>query len=376
MLALGLLCWPLGMMAGSSMPDRGYILGKVFGLWLIAWIHWVLSSRWFESTAALSVGVALAAGLIAWASVWNSGAPRRMVEKVRFVLWMEALILACMVAGVYVRAMNPAITWAPEGWGAEKCADFAWFNAARRAVHMPPSHPWLAGLAPNYTNYYYFGHLVWALLSKVAGTSPGVDFNIALAALLALSVSAAFVLGWSLTGRRQWGAATVVFLILGGNLQPALFLGAGWASGADALAQAWRDWLYSGWWDASRPIPGAINEFPAFSFLLGDLHAHLSGLPVTLAALMVLLHLERVWRGAGGSHWDRVGASGGALWTWGAFCGLAFVTNSWDAISLLVAALVVAAGGSRVFAWAPSRDFGARLGWLALGFAGALLVAG
>ena len=37
------------------------------------------------------------------------------------------------------------------------------------------------------------------------------------------------------------------------------------------------------WFEPSRVIPDTINEFPSFSFLLGDLHAHVLALPFTRA---------------------------------------------------------------------------------------------
>jgi uncharacterized membrane protein len=38
------------------------------------------------------------------------------------------------------------------------------------------------------------------------------------------------------------------------------------------------------WFAPSRVVPGTINEFPWFSFLLADLHAHVLALPFTLLA--------------------------------------------------------------------------------------------
>ena len=53
-----------------------------------------------------------------------------------------------------------------------------------------------------------------------------------------------------------------------------------------------REWLQADdppgdydWFGASRVIPDTINEFPSFSFMLGDLHAHVLALPFTLLAL-------------------------------------------------------------------------------------------
>ena len=65
------------------------------------------------------------------------------------------------------------------------------------------------------------------------------------------------------------------------------------------------------WFDPSRVIPNTINEFPSFSFVLGDLHAHVIALPFTVLALAFALQValrgprgDLLWRarrrGAGG----------------------------------------------------------------------------
>ena len=45
------------------------------------------------------------------------------------------------------------------------------------------------------------------------------------------------------------------------------------------------------WFAPSRVVPGAINEVPAFSLLVGDLHAHLLALPFTAVALGFVLQV-------------------------------------------------------------------------------------
>ena len=56
------------------------------------------------------------------------------------------------------------------------------------------------------------------------------------------------------------------------------------------------EWWY---WNATRAIPpaegeaGPINEMPFFTFLFGDLHAHMMALPYTLLALGLALNLIR-----------------------------------------------------------------------------------
>ena len=360
--AVGLLCWPLGALAGASLPDRGYVVGKILGLWIIAALHWLLASQSFASTPALTLTLALALGAVLWAAMAGDLVRRLAREKARTWLALEGLFLLLLFAGAWLRAMHPAITWNPAGWGSEKCTDFAWFNALFHAGQMPPESPWMAGSSPN---YYYFGHLVWALLFKITGFAPEVDYNLAMAVLFALTGLAVFLAAWSLTGARRWGVLALALAVVGGNVDPLLQFWRGWADGGgvDGLRMAW---LTFDWWGSSRPIPGAINEFPAFSFLLGDLHAHVSALPLTLVAVMILLHLERVWRNAGGGHFDRLSDAAQPLALLAVGFGLLFVTNAWDVISLTILGAVAAVLGAWAFEWSPWRDALGRLGWLAV----------
>ena len=50
------------------------------------------------------------------------------------------------------------------------------------------------------------------------------------------------------------------------------------------------------YWRSSRVIPFTINEFPYWSFLYADLHAHLIDLPIVV--LIVGAWRPRCWRGA------------------------------------------------------------------------------
>jgi YYY domain-containing protein len=102
------------------------------------------------------------------------------------------------------------------------------------------------------------------------------------------------------------------------------------------------EWWY---WNASRAIshppdePGPITEFPAFTFLYADLHAHAIALPFTVAALVLLIAHVRA-RGR-----DR-GATIARLALIALLLGTLWVTNTWDFptyAALILAALVLPA---------------------------------
>ena len=64
----------------------------------------------------------------------------------------------------------------------------------------------------------------------------------------------------------------------------------GWLLQKQALTFP-NDWWF---WNASRVIPDTINEFPFFTFIYADLHAHMIALPLTLLGLATAVALVRL----------------------------------------------------------------------------------
>ena len=98
------------------------------------------------------------------------------------------------------------------------------------------------------------------------------------------------------------------------------------------------------WFDPSRVIPDTINEFPSFSFLLGDLHAHVLALPFTVLALAFALQIAL--RGPRG---DVVWRAVLEALTIGLAIGSLYAINSW---SYPVAAGIL---GASVITWVALR---------------------
>src|SRR5439155_17019875 len=119
------------------------------------------------------------------------------------------------------------------------------------------------------------------------------------------------------------GIVAAVFVVLVGNLSNALWYLPGSATPYDprepaecqlssyAAKQACKgraEWVF---WDATRIVgmslqDSTITEFPFFTFLYGDLHAHMLALPLALAALGLMVALIRRpgrWEGREGGRW-------------------------------------------------------------------------
>ncbi len=115
--------------------------------------------------------------------------------------------------------------------------------------------------------------------------------------------------------------------------------------------------LGSWYWNPSRAIPGEpITEFPFFTFLYADPHAHLIALSITILVLVFALSILRgKWRwgsGPGQRGWLYFGAS---LLLGGLAVGALRPTNTWDLpayLALSGMALVYTAGRyAQVPAW-------------------------
>lgn len=253
-------------------------------------------------------------------------------EHARLVLATELVFTVAFFGWAWVRAYMPEIT------ATEKPMEFAFLNGILQSNHFPPIDPWLSGYA---ISYYYFGYLMVAMLTLASGVASSVAFNLAIALLYALAAIGAFGLVYDLirafenrmssSQHRGSPSATPllfslfapVLLLVSGNLE-----GVFEAIHARGLASPgfwqWLDvkglmeapitntfvptdnWW---WWRASRVIHDVaagqtqevIDEFPQFSFLLGDMHPHVLALPFALLALAAALN---VMHGNGILNWN------------------------------------------------------------------------
>jgi len=154
------------------------------------------------------------------------------------------------------------------------------------------------------------------------------------------------------------GAALVAVL---GNLDGALQLGEGLLARLAAAPVPPFDY-----WRSSRMLPPsfAITEFPFFTFLVADLHAHLLALPYTLLAigLTVAVALDR-----GPPGWAGVRHQAPGLLALGLVLGALRGINSWDFPTYLLLAGAGLAIGEHA---GRGRLAAATLGWIALKLAG------
>ncbi|MCL0029119.1 DUF2298 domain-containing protein [Dehalococcoidia bacterium] len=298
------LAFPIAFMVFRPLADRGWLFSKALGLMLVGLVVWLVTSlHWMTfSKGSVSVGVIvlllLSLGVLA---SQRDAIKSFLVRNWRIIAIGEAIFLMAFLAFVMMRAANPDL-WHPFR-GGEKPMDFAYLNAVLRSSYMPPYDPWFAG---GYINYYYWGQFLVATLVHATGIVPAVAVNLAVPMFFSLTAAGAFSLVYNLAeGTRQRlaqrsspegrasirspvlaGVAALLFVAVLGNLDGSL----------QVVQGAWRalvqglPWGEFDFWRSSRMMapdpPGhEITEFPFFTFLFGDLHAHMMALPFTLLAL-------------------------------------------------------------------------------------------
>ena len=350
---------PMTLALMGSLSDRGYLFAKVMGLLAVGLVVWLLASVGWMAFSSASIGAALLVVGVASAVV----AVRKRRELIDFVRrrWPvlavgEVIFLAAFLSFVLLRMANPDL-WHP--WrGGEKPMDLAYLNAVVKSSYMPPYDPWFGG---GYLNYYYWGQFLVAVLIKATGIAPTVAYNLAVPTFFALVIGGAFSIVYNLVEGTQRSARADE---VARSSWPPLLAGAGAALFVAVMGNLESVWRVVGrdlpfgafdYWRSSRMMPTdmqGITEFPFFTFLFADLHAHLMALPFTLLALGLALAVVLARAGPGASRrtwgWEdtmRLAALGIAV-------GSLRAINAWDfpvylaigAAAILLAEILVHGG--------------------------------
>ncbi len=271
----------------ARLPGGGLALARPLGLLLVAYPAWILASLhlvpYGRATAWLGVALLAATSAMLWLRQRTQPGPGDRRQRLQLWLVGEGLFTLGFLAWALVRS------YAPDVWQTEKPMDMAFINAINRSPWFPPHDPWLSGAT---INYYYFGHYLVAWLIRLTGVDPSVGFNLGVALFYALSLSAVFAVASALyLAARREAAAPATPAVVAGLAAAAFAMVLGNLAGAVQFLLSPTQLASYDWWSPSRVIAYTANEFPFFSFLLGDLHAHVMAAPFALTSLAFALQL-------------------------------------------------------------------------------------
>ncbi len=319
---VGAIAFPLTKRLFSEWHDGGYLFSKAAGMATVTWLVYVLGTLrvlpFTVPTIAIALGVVFVGGIL----LNRSHKIHKRYKTYVILLGEELFFFLALLFWSWIKAHEPAIH------DLEKFMDFGFTKSLLSSAYFPAPDMWYAG-SP--INYYHFGHLVMAVLTKLSGLDLAYTFNLMLASLFALTLTMSFSIGLEIGIIREIGKRRKIFLgilaaflvTMAGNLQTIYAFTNGYIG--DNVKPFWEiGWSLRGfanyWYaNATRFIPFTIHEFPSYSFVVSDVHGHVLSLPFVLLAIAMLIGLK-------GERWK----IGGGLIFYGFLVGVLLMTNALD----------------------------------------------
>ena len=316
-LTLGLIFLPITDLLFSSFEDRGYLFSKTIGIAISGYLMWLLSSlhilRFNTVNSLITTGICLIINIAVLLIRYRRSKLLKAGEHVRIhkpsifhkdsielIIMEEILFFGIFLLFIYIRGFKP------EAYGTEKFMDYGFMTTIGRTEFMPPKDFWYAGTT---LNYYYVGQFMATFLSKLTfvGTANGYNLMLmmtgAFTFVLPFSIAYHLILNYRRDRSSRKGVLPAISGILAGagvcvagNMHYPIFK---WLvpSFQKNILKLKDSELYRYWFpDATRFIgynpetnDKTIHEFPAYSFVLGDLHAHVINLLFVITVLGILL---------------------------------------------------------------------------------------
>jgi uncharacterized membrane protein len=223
------------------------------------------------------------------------------------IFWEEVLFLAAFLLWTYLAGFRP------QAYGTEKFMDYGFMEAMMRSTTLPATDLWYS---EGTINYYYGGQYFAVFLTKMTGSKVEVTYNLMRTFVAGLAFIMPFSLVWQMTkdrlrekstGKKKKAALTTqavpavagvtagLAVSIAGNMHYVVYKVL-----VPFIAKLkGEEYLESYWFpDATRYIgynpdvpDKTIHEFPCYSFILGDLHAHV----VNIMFVLFLVGLLYAW---------------------------------------------------------------------------------
>ncbi len=282
---IGVVFLPLTFSLFKDFRDKGYIFSKIIGLAFISYFVFIISLVKLIKFSEISIYLAILIFFIINYVIKRTNILKILRENIKLIVLEEVLFLAALLFWSFIRSNFPDIN------GLEKFMDFGFLNSILRADYFPPKDMWYTPLP---INYYYFGHLITAVITKLTSIPSFISYNLMLATLFALTLSASLSIAINIFNIKKItlksvvsGIFTSAFVAFAGNLTTIYAFFKAYPN--EKPVPFWDlKFLFfnfpNGYWypNATRFIPFTIHEFPIYSFVVSDLHGHVLDIPFVL----------------------------------------------------------------------------------------------
>ncbi|MBU0978474.1 hypothetical protein KKF92_01455 [Patescibacteria group bacterium] len=291
----GLLIWlvaglvlPFILIKNFDLPDKGWGFGRIAGWLAIGLPVWFLANLGLPVNTQLGVWVVilllLGRSMIFTQKNWPQ-LKKVLVLAKPFILAEEILFWLGYFFLSFIRGFQPDVN------GLEKFMDHGFMAGYLRSPTLPAGDMWLAGFD---INYYTFGHFLGSLWMRIWGALPEVSYNLLLALIMGLTLLGSFQVITTLLDQTKQvslkaklfaGSLGSILMVFAGNSMPI------WSR---ITKGTWQGFWYP---DATRFIPNTIHEFPAYSFIVSDLHGHVWNMALVLPFICLLfIWFSKLWQ--------------------------------------------------------------------------------
>ena len=300
-LLLGWCSFPLCQYLFSRFRDKGYLVAKIFGIAGAGFLMWLGAATGIVPfTAGSCLGSVAVFAVICW-GVWITFNKKKNKDRkfwqftgewYQTALDDELVVTLLFLLWTYVAGFRPA------AYGTEKFMDYGFMMAMMRSTTLPAKDLWYAG---SKINYYYGGQYFAVFLTKLTHTQVAQTYNLMRTLVAGFCFAVPFglvrqmvldswkkekpaLLGGVLAGAGVSLAGNMHYVVIG-KLLP-------WIREIFHLPKG--DYTY--WFPNSTRYIGyypaendkTIHEFPSYSFVLGDLHAHVVNLMFVVALISLV----------------------------------------------------------------------------------------
>ena len=302
-LVLGTAAMPLTGRLFRRFQDRGWMFSKVTAIAVSGFLTWFLVAvkiiKFTTMTCIVVTLVCAAASLILYCREQKAGFECIPFAHLDLVYAEELLFFAAFLLWTYFAGFHPA------AYGTEKFMDYGFMEAMMRSKTLPATDLWYS---QGKINYYYGGQYFAVFLTKLSGAKVELTYNLMRTFVAGLAFAMPFSLVHQMVTDRlgktgsRWkkalpsvtGILAGISVSIAGNMHYVVY------GQIIPFIQKLKGEEVSSYWfpDATRYIgfnpdveDKTIHEFPCYSFVLGDLHAHV----VDIMFVLLLLGLLYAW---------------------------------------------------------------------------------
>ena len=302
-LVLGSAAMPLTGRLFRRFQDRGWMFSKVTAIAVSGFLTWFLVAvkiiKFTTMTCIVVTLVCAAASLILYCREQKAGFECIPFAHLDLVYAEELLFFAAFLLWTYFAGFHPA------AYGTEKFMDYGFMEAMMRSKTLPATDLWYS---QGKINYYYGGQYFAVFLTKLSGAKVELTYNLMRTFVAGLAFAMPFSLVHQMVTDRlgktgsRWkkalpsvtGILAGISVSIAGNMHYVVY-----GQIIPFIRKLKGEEVSSYWFpDATRYIgfnpdveDKTIHEFPCYSFVLGDLHAHV----VDIMFVLLLLGLLYAW---------------------------------------------------------------------------------